>query len=303
MDTESFLSAACGLLAVPSTADRPDLRRALGVVLGFVGPGFTVERFESGGKPSALVYRGPQRSRFRVILNAHLDVVPAPPDQFRPRRVVVRLYARGAQDMKVPALVQAQVFRWRALAVPDRVAACHRRGGRRARRHAASARAASTGPATGASTPSVASPRSLSASAVTASTAPANTSIPPRSPRTTRRSRSFCAAAARATVSRPWRRIRHDRRAQARRPPPGGCVARPVRAGNSTSAAGCPGSGHSAQAGLERAGSSSASDDAATPGEAPPMFRPPLVPNQQAGMPYRRSHAHGWSRHGHGDRG
>ena len=112
MDTESFLSAACGLLAVPSTADRPDdLRRALGVVLGFVGPGFTVERFESGGKPSALVYRGAQRPRFRVILNAHLDVVPAPPDQFRPRREGMRLYARGAQDMKVSALVQAQVFR------------------------------------------------------------------------------------------------------------------------------------------------------------------------------------------------
>ena len=123
MDTESFLSAACGLLAVPSTADRPDdLRRALGVVLGFVGPGFTVERFESGGKPSALVYHGAHRPRFRVILNAHLDVVPAPPDQFRPRRAGVRLYARGAQDMKVSALVQAQVFRELAGTLPYPIA-------------------------------------------------------------------------------------------------------------------------------------------------------------------------------------
>ena len=123
MDAESFLSAACGLLAVPSTADRLDeLRRALGVVLGFVGPGFTVERFESGGKPSALVYRGPQRSRFRVILNAHLDVVPAPPDQFRPHRTGVRLYAQGAQDMKVSALVQAQVFRELAGSLPYPIA-------------------------------------------------------------------------------------------------------------------------------------------------------------------------------------
>ena len=81
-------------------------------MLDFVGPGFTVERFDSGGKPSALVYPGPGAAeRFRVILNAHLDVVPAPPEQFRPRREGNRLYARGAQDMKVSALAQALAFR------------------------------------------------------------------------------------------------------------------------------------------------------------------------------------------------
>jgi succinyl-diaminopimelate desuccinylase len=80
METEPFLAAASELLAMPSTADRPDeLRRALNFVVDFVGPGFTVERFESGGKPSALIYREGERPRFRVILNAHLDVVPAPP--------------------------------------------------------------------------------------------------------------------------------------------------------------------------------------------------------------------------------
>ena len=59
MDVEWFLEQAGELLAIPSTADRPaELARALGFVLDFVGPGFTVERFESGGKPSALVYQG-----------------------------------------------------------------------------------------------------------------------------------------------------------------------------------------------------------------------------------------------------
>jgi succinyl-diaminopimelate desuccinylase len=119
METESFLAAASELLAVPSTADRPgDLHRALRFVVDFVGPGFTVERFESGGKPSALIYRGAERPRFQVILNAHLDVVPASPAQFRPRREGDRLYARGAQDMKVSALVEAQVFRELAGTVP-----------------------------------------------------------------------------------------------------------------------------------------------------------------------------------------
>src|SRR6266702_1429958 len=119
MDTERFLAAACELLAVPSTADRPDdLHRALGFVVDFAGPGCTVERFESGGKPSALLYRDTRRPHFRVILNAHLDVVPASPGQFLPHRDGARLYARGAQDMKVSALVEAQVFRELAGALP-----------------------------------------------------------------------------------------------------------------------------------------------------------------------------------------
>jgi succinyl-diaminopimelate desuccinylase len=55
---------------------------------------------------------------FRVILNGHLDVVPGEREQFRPRREGDRLYARGAQDMKVSALVQAQVFRELATRLP-----------------------------------------------------------------------------------------------------------------------------------------------------------------------------------------
>jgi succinyl-diaminopimelate desuccinylase len=119
MDAELFESAVCELLAIPSTADQPgELYRALDFVVNFVGPGLRVERFESGGKPSVLMYRGTERPRFSVILNAHLDVVPASPDQFRPRRYGTRLYARGAQDMKVSGLIEAQVFCELADSVP-----------------------------------------------------------------------------------------------------------------------------------------------------------------------------------------
>src|SRR5262249_47422769 len=120
VDLQEFLAAASDLLAVPSTADRPDdLRRALEYVVDFVGPGFIVERFESGSKPSALIYVGAgPRPRFRVILNGHLDVVPGDPGQFQPRPDGQRLYARGAQDMKVSALALAQVFRDLAAGLP-----------------------------------------------------------------------------------------------------------------------------------------------------------------------------------------
>jgi succinyl-diaminopimelate desuccinylase len=122
VELDAFLTVAVELLAVPSTADRPEeLRRAVESVVDFVGPGFSVERFESNTKPSALIYagdRGSTRQTFRVILNGHLDVVPGESEQFRPRRDGDRLYARGAQDMKVSALVQAQVFRELAMKLP-----------------------------------------------------------------------------------------------------------------------------------------------------------------------------------------
>ena len=119
VDLDGFLASARELLAVPSTADRPaELGRALDLVLGYVGGGFTVERFESRGKPSALLYAGERRPEFRIMLNGHLDVVPAAPDQFRPRLAGDRLYARGAQDMKVSALAQALAFRELAGRVP-----------------------------------------------------------------------------------------------------------------------------------------------------------------------------------------
>ncbi|SDG65604.1 succinyl-diaminopimelate desuccinylase [Sinosporangium album] len=113
MDVDAFLTSVEKLLAIPSTAERPEeLRRALDFVLGYIGSAFTVEHFTSNGRPSALVYAGAARpERFRVILNGHLDVVPAAPEQFAPRRESGRLYARGAQDMKVSALVMADVFR------------------------------------------------------------------------------------------------------------------------------------------------------------------------------------------------
>jgi succinyl-diaminopimelate desuccinylase len=116
---KAILEAALELLSVESVGDRPEeLRKAVDLVLDFTGPGFTVERFESAGKPGALVYRGAVRPAFAVLLNAHLDVVPAPASQFRPYREGDRLYARGAQDMKVAALALALVFREMAGRVP-----------------------------------------------------------------------------------------------------------------------------------------------------------------------------------------
>lgn len=123
MELDVLLAQAEELIAIPSTADRPAaLEAALEAVLGVVGDGFVVRRFEAGGKPSALVHRAGTGPHFRLVLNAHLDVVDAPDDLFRPRRSGGRLYGRGSHDMKVSALVMAHVFAERAAAATVPVA-------------------------------------------------------------------------------------------------------------------------------------------------------------------------------------
>ncbi len=120
---DELLASAEALIAIRSTADRPgELHRALGLALDVVGPGFDIRRFESRGKPSALVTHPDRPGRPRVILNGHLDVVPGTPEQFRPRREGDRLYGRGTHDMKVAALVMATVFRSLAAALPYPIA-------------------------------------------------------------------------------------------------------------------------------------------------------------------------------------
>ncbi|MFC7529974.1 M20 family metallopeptidase [Actinoplanes sp. GCM10030250] len=117
---ESLVAPAVELIGIRSTADRPaELGRALGCVLDLVGPGFEVRRFESRGKPSALVSSG---GFPRIILNAHLDVVPGTPDQFTARREGDLLYGRGAHDMKCAAVVLATVFRDLAPRLPYPIA-------------------------------------------------------------------------------------------------------------------------------------------------------------------------------------
>jgi succinyl-diaminopimelate desuccinylase len=110
-----LIEAAGELIRVRSTAERgggDQLERAVELVVARGVPGsFVVERFLSRGKPSVLVRPPGPRPHFRVLFNAHADVVPGGDEQFEPRVEGNRLYGRGAQDMKVAALVMAEVFR------------------------------------------------------------------------------------------------------------------------------------------------------------------------------------------------
>lgn len=63
--------------------------------------GFTIELFESKGIKSALIYNSKKRpSKFRIILNGHLDVVPGKDYQYLPKIKGDKLYGVGSMDMK-----------------------------------------------------------------------------------------------------------------------------------------------------------------------------------------------------------
>ena len=101
------------LIAIPSTDDRPDQLQA---VIDYAEryaralPGVHIERAESDGKPSLIVALRDTHSP-AVMLNAHLDVVAARPEQFNPAVRDGRIYGRASQDMKGSGAVLLRLMR------------------------------------------------------------------------------------------------------------------------------------------------------------------------------------------------
>ena len=107
-----ILSLTKSLISIPSTRDN---KKALNDVLDLAlkeVKDFTIERFEKDGYPSALVYSQKTRpNNFKVILNAHLDVVSGTHEQFKAYEKDGKLFGRGAVDMKGAAAVEILVFK------------------------------------------------------------------------------------------------------------------------------------------------------------------------------------------------
>ena len=110
--TTNVLSFTKSLIAIESVKEKPHmLTKVLETALEPL-QGFTIERFEKNGVPSALVYVGSKRpKRFKILLNAHLDVVPAKPEQFIPYEKGDKLWGRGASDMKGAAAAEILSFK------------------------------------------------------------------------------------------------------------------------------------------------------------------------------------------------
>ncbi len=100
------------LISIPSTKENPDMLNKVLEIAKKELIGYTIEKFNKDGVPSLLAYKDKTRpKKFKAILNAHLDVVPAKEYQYKPYEKNGRLYGRGSYDMKSAAAVETLVFK------------------------------------------------------------------------------------------------------------------------------------------------------------------------------------------------
>lgn len=99
------------LVKIESTKDNPaGLRDSIDVVTQHLSR-WTIEEFKKDGISSLLVYNQPKRpSKFKIILNGHLDVVPGKKEHYIPQLVGNKLYGVGVLDMKASVACLISVF-------------------------------------------------------------------------------------------------------------------------------------------------------------------------------------------------
>lgn len=100
------------LISIRSTSDNAaELDKILEIALSNLKD-YTIERFENKGVKSTLIYNAQKRpSKFRIILNGHLDVIPGKDYQYLPKIEGDKLYGVGAMDMKASIACFITVFK------------------------------------------------------------------------------------------------------------------------------------------------------------------------------------------------
>lgn len=101
------------LMQYPSVSgDLEAKKRIVEWVKGLFPPEvFRVEEYSSRGLPSVVISFKANSGQPALLLNGHLDVVPAQPKDFIPRRQDNRIYGRGSGDMKAACAVMIEVMK------------------------------------------------------------------------------------------------------------------------------------------------------------------------------------------------
>ncbi|MBI3984647.1 MAG: M20/M25/M40 family metallo-hydrolase [Candidatus Levybacteria bacterium] len=119
MTNSQILLLTRQLISIPSTSDN---QKALNEALMLCKKeleGFPVKEFEKNGSKSLLFSnQNKDLNNFRVILNAHLDVVPAKDNQFNLVEKNGKLFGRGTNDMKAAAASMIILFKTLARKLP-----------------------------------------------------------------------------------------------------------------------------------------------------------------------------------------
>lgn len=109
---EQIVELTKKLISVRSTQDNPkELAEALAIVKDELYD-FPIEEFESNGFKSLLIRNTNKNIKhFKLIFNAHIDVVPGKKEQFHPYEKEGKLFGRGACDMKGATVAMILLFR------------------------------------------------------------------------------------------------------------------------------------------------------------------------------------------------
>src|SRR6266567_2944085 len=111
-DYNLMISLLEELIAIPSvSSDIVELENVIDFAQNyFSSTKLSVKKFVSNGYPSLLISKNPQ-TKFRLILNAHLDVVPAAEQMFALQMKENIATGRGVFDMKGAAAVMMTLFK------------------------------------------------------------------------------------------------------------------------------------------------------------------------------------------------
>jgi succinyl-diaminopimelate desuccinylase len=109
---DEIINLSKQLIEIPSiSGDIPTLIKILEFTKQQL-PNQVFQPFVSNNIPSLLFTNQPHpHKEFKIILNAHLDVVPGKPDQYIPVEKDGKLYGRGAYDMKAGAAAMILLFK------------------------------------------------------------------------------------------------------------------------------------------------------------------------------------------------
>lgn len=108
---DKILQLTKKFISIQSTSDNPKaMEEILELSLSYLNE-FTIERFEKNNIKSTLIYSSKTRpQKFKIILNGHLDVIPAKENQFVPKIIGDKLYGVGSMDMKASVACFIMVF-------------------------------------------------------------------------------------------------------------------------------------------------------------------------------------------------
>jgi len=100
------------LISIPSTKNNPSALKKVLKVTKRELKGFAIEKFEKDGEPSLLAYNTHSRpKKFKIILNAHLDIIPPNKKNYSLKITKNKLLGPGVLDMKAATAVEILVFK------------------------------------------------------------------------------------------------------------------------------------------------------------------------------------------------